>query len=121
VESKAANQKVVEQLRDYFRGRRHQFELPLDLCGSPFQLQVWQALQDIPFGSTRTYKQVATAAGSPRAPRAAGAACGRNRVPLIVPCHRAVGSDGSLTGFGGGLSLKRQLLAHEQDSAFSLS
>jgi len=113
VESKSANRKVLEQLRAYFRGRRRRFSLPLDLRGTAFQVRAWKALGRIPYGKTRSYRDVARAAGSPEAFRAAGMACGSNRVAIVVPCHRVVGADGSLTGFGGGLDLKRRLLAHE--------
>src|SRR3989304_6017924 len=93
VESKSANRKVLEQLRAYFRG-------------PPFQVRAWKALGRIPFGKTRSYRDVARAAGSPEASRAAGMACGSNRVALVVPCPRVGGADGSLTGFGGGLAPK---------------
>jgi len=114
-ESKSANRELAEQLREYFHGQRKEFALPLDLRGQPFQLRAWRALTRIPYGQTRTYKQVAAAAGSPGAYRAAGTACGSNRVAIVIPCHRVVGSDGSLTGFGGGLALKEKLLALEAD------
>lgn len=113
-ESKSANRQAQEQLRQYFAGTRKEFSLALDLRGTPFQLRVWDALRKIPCGRTRTYGQVARAVGSPRAFRAVGASCGSNPIPIIVPCHRVVGSNGSLTGFGGGLSLKEKLLAHER-------
>lgn len=117
VESKQANRNAVEQLRDYFRGQRRRFTLPLDLRGTPFQLRAWKTLARIPYGRTRSYAEVARAAGSPEAFRAAGMACGSNRVAIVVPCHRVVGSNGSLTGFGGGLALKQRLLAHEAGRA----
>lgn len=113
-ESKSANRQALEQLRQYFAGTRKEFSLQLDLRGTLFQLRVWGALRKIPCGQTRTYGQVARAVGSPRAFRAVGATCGSNPVPIIVPCHRVVGGTGSLTGFGGGLSLKEKLLAHER-------
>lgn len=112
-ESKSANREVLEQLRGYFRGQRRRFALPLDLRGTPFQLRAWEALGRIPFGETRTYGEVARAAGRPRAFRAAGMACQSNRLAIVIPCHRVVGSDGSLIGFGGGLELKQRLLQHE--------
>jgi len=114
VESRRENCAVLAALRDYFRGHSQQFHLPLDLRGTPFQLAVWRALRRIPYGETRSYKQLALAAARPRAFRAVGMACHANRIPIIIPCHRVLGSDGSLGGFGGGLTLKRQLLAHEQ-------
>jgi O-6-methylguanine DNA methyltransferase len=112
-ESRAANYELLAQLREYFRGRRRRFKVSLDLRGTTFQLRAWRALTKIPFGQTRTYQQLAQAAGSPQAFRAAGLACHDNPVAIVVPCHRVVGSNGSLTGFGGGLNLKRALLAHE--------
>jgi len=119
VESRRANREVLAALREYFRGQRRNFHLPLDLRGTTFQLAVWRALQRIPYGETRTYKQLARAAGHPHAFRAAGMACGANRIPIIIPCHRVVGSDGSLVGFGGGLALKQRLLVHERRFAGS--
>ncbi len=101
------------QLHDYFEGRRRRFELPLDPQGTPFQRRVWQAISRIPFGETASYAQVAVDAGNPNAYRAAGTACGANPVVIVVPCHRVVGSDGGLHGFGGGLPTKTWLLEHE--------
>ena len=98
------------QLDDYFAGRRKEFHLPLDLAGTTFQLLVWEALQRIPYGQTVTYGQLARGIGRPKAVRAVGAANGRNPVSIIVPCHRVIGSDGSLTGYAGGLDVKRALL-----------
>ncbi|MCY4344291.1 MAG: methylated-DNA--[protein]-cysteine S-methyltransferase [Gammaproteobacteria bacterium] len=104
---------VREQLDGYFAGRRQRFDLPLAPSGTAFQRKVLAALQAIPYGETRSYKEVAAAIGKPRAVRAVGAANGRNPIPIIIPCHRVIGSDGSLTGFGGGLAAKRALLALE--------
>lgn len=101
------------QLADYFRGERRHFLLPLDLRGTAFQQKVWEALTSIPFGQTRTYKQVAETIGSPRAVRAVGGANNRNPLPVIVPCHRVIGADGQLVGYGGGLPIKRFLLQLE--------
>jgi methylated-DNA-[protein]-cysteine S-methyltransferase len=101
------------ELREYFAGTRRHFTVPLDLQGSEFFCKVWEVLRAIPYGQTLTYTILATKAGRSRAPRAAGAACALNPVPLIVPCHRAVGSNGSLRGFGGGLAMKEALLAME--------
>jgi methylated-DNA-[protein]-cysteine S-methyltransferase len=98
------------QLRDYFIGRRRTFTVPLDMAGTPFQQAVWQALLTIPYGETRSYSELAKQVGRPAASRAVGAANGRNPVSIIVPCHRAIGADGSLTGFAGGLDVKRYLL-----------
>jgi methylated-DNA-[protein]-cysteine S-methyltransferase len=104
---------VVRQLEQYFAGVRREFELELAPVGTPFQLQAWQALRSIPYGTTRSYHQQATAIGKPTAMRAVGAANGKNPLPIVVPCHRVIGKDGSLVGFGGGLSCKQWLLAHE--------
>jgi methylated-DNA-[protein]-cysteine S-methyltransferase len=101
------------QLADYFAGRRLAFDLPLDLAGTPFQRDVWRALLDIPYGQTTTYGELARTvrpAGGWQAARAVGAANGRNPVAVVVPCHRVVGADGTLTGYGGGLERKRFLL-----------
>jgi methylated-DNA-[protein]-cysteine S-methyltransferase len=103
----------AQQLREYFAGQRRSFEVPLDLCGTPFQLRVWELLQHIPFGETRTYLDLALALGDVKAVRAVGAANGQNPVPIIVPCHRVIGQDGQLVGYGGGLWRKEWLLAHE--------
>ncbi len=104
---------VVAQLDEYFAGRRRAFDLPLDLAGTPFQREVWAALLAIPYGSTSTYAELARAVGRPDAVRAVGAAVGRTPVPIVVPCHRALGSDGALTGYRGGLERKRALLQLE--------
>jgi methylated-DNA-[protein]-cysteine S-methyltransferase len=101
---------VREQLRAYFAKELREFDLPLAPRGTPFQLDVWRALRAIPYGETRSYAQVARAIGKPEAIRAVGAANGANPLPIVVPCHRVIGSNGSLTGFGGGLSAKRFLL-----------
>lgn len=104
------------QLREYFAGRRTQFSVTLDMEGTAFQRQVWNALLTIPFGETRSYRQIAEQIGSPDAVRAVGAANGRNPVSIIAPCHRVIGSNGALTGFAGGLETKAFLLAHERAS-----
>ena len=101
------------QLEEYFAGRRKQFALTLDLSGTAFQRQVWRALLTIPFGETRSYAQIARQIGHPGAARAVGAANGRNPLSIVAPCHRVVGSKGSLTGFAGGLDVKARLLAFE--------
>jgi len=105
---------VASQLAEYFAGRRRSFTIPLRLTGTPFQQEVWTALQDIPYGETTTYGELAQLLGKPQASRAVGLANGKNPVSIIVPCHRVVGSTGGLTGYGGGLDRKRQLLAHER-------
>lgn len=101
------------QLTEYFEGQRRVFELPLALAGSPFQLRVWRALQDIPYGETISYGELAHRIGVPSASRAVGVANAHNPISVIVPCHRVIGADGSLTGYGGGLSRKRWLLELE--------
>ena len=103
-----------EQLGAWFLGQRRDFDLPLRPRGSPFQLTVWQELMRIPYGETRTYGEIARSLGRPEASRAVGAANGRNPLSIVVPCHRVVGADGSLTGYGGGLKRKRWLLEHER-------
>jgi methylated-DNA-[protein]-cysteine S-methyltransferase len=101
------------QLGDYFAGRRRAFELPLEFRGTDFQKRAWEALLTIPFGETRSYSDMARAIGCPTAVRAVGAANGRNPISIIAPCHRVIGADGALTGFGGGIEAKAWLLAHE--------
>lgn len=101
------------QLRDYFAGRRRSFDLPLSPRGTPFQLRVWQVLNRIPFGQTWSYRQLADACGNGKAMRAVGAANGRNPLPIVVPCHRVIGADGRLVGFGGGIETKAALLRLE--------
>ena len=105
---------ATRQLDDYFAGKRRTFDLPLAPTGTPFQRDVLSALQQIPYGETRSYGDLAKAVGRPKASRAVGAANGRNPLPIVIPCHRAIGSDGSLTGFGGGLPAKRFLLDLER-------
>ena len=112
-------QDAARQLQAYFKGARDTFELPLDLHGTAFQLSVWQALQRIAPGTTCTYGDIATALGSPAAVRAVGGAVGRNPVSVIVPCHRVVGRDGSLTGYAGGVDRKRALLRLEHVALFT--
>ena len=104
---------AIKQLREYFAGKREAFDLPLVLDGTPFQLSVWRNLQIIPYGQTVSYLDLAKKIGNPKAVRAVGLANGSNPIPIIVPCHRVIGSDGSLTGFGGGLPTKQKLLALE--------
>ena len=105
---------AVTQLDEYFNGARRDFELPLDLQGTEFQVAAWNALADIPYGHTASYGQQAASIGRPKAVRAIGGANGRNPVGIVLPCHRIVGADGSLTGFGGGIEVKKWLLDHEQ-------
>jgi methylated-DNA-[protein]-cysteine S-methyltransferase len=101
------------QLKEYFQGKRKSFSLKLDLIGTKFQNDVWQALLAIPFGETRSYGQLARQLGNPRATRAVGAANGRNPISIVVPCHRVIGASGKLTGFAGGLETKAHLLELE--------
>ena len=104
---------VVSQLRAYFAGELQQFSLKLAPKGTEFQLEVWEALREIPFGQTRSYKSIAERGGRPQAVRAVGAANGANPIPIVVPCHRVIGASGELVGFGGGLPIKRFLLELE--------
>lgn len=104
---------VIRQLQAYFRGELREFDLPLALEGTDFQRRVWNALRGIPYGETISYLQLAEQIGNPKAVRAVGLANGSNPIPIIIPCHRVIGSDGSLTGFGGGISTKKKLLELE--------
>jgi len=106
--------RLEQQMDEYFESKRREFDLPLDPVGTEFQRLAWDALCTIPYGSTRTYTQQAAAIGRPRAARAVGAANGRNAISIVVPCHRVVGANGKLTGYAGGLDVKRFLLEHEQ-------
>jgi len=106
---------AIAQLDAYFAGQRHRFDLVLVPDGTPFQQDVWSALMNIPYGETVSYGELARQLGRPRASRAVGAANGRNPIPIIIPCHRVIGADGSLTGFGGGLAIKRRLLKLESE------
>jgi methylated-DNA-[protein]-cysteine S-methyltransferase len=108
---------VRRQVNEYAKGKRQVFDFELEAEGPEFNQLVWKALCDIPFGTTTSYGAVARTIGYPKAARAVGAANGANPIALIVPCHRVIGSDGSLTGYGGGLPLKRKLLAHEAQVA----
>src|SRR5580692_1667422 len=113
VEDKKPFKEVVRQLQAYFEGKLKDFDLPLVLEGTEFQLLVWRNLQKIPYGETVSYGQLARRIGSPDAARAVGLANGSNPIPIIIPCHRVIGSSGDLTGFGGGLPVKKKLLALE--------
>jgi len=107
---------VLEQLKEYFDGSRTRFQVKLDLQGTPFQCQVWEALQCIPYGRTVSYGDIAKQVARPKASRAVGAANGHNPVSIIVPCHRVIGANGKLVGYGGGLPIKTALLELEQSS-----
>lgn len=109
----AITEACSRQLHAYFQGELTIFDLPLAPCGSEFQRSVWQALQEIPYGETRSYRDLAAAIDRPKAVRAVGAANGRNPIAIIVPCHRVIGANGKLTGYAGGLPRKQWLLQHE--------
>ena len=109
----AVLRKAHKQLDEYFAGKRHTFDLPLSPAGTEFQVKVWTTLASIPYGETISYAQLATRIGKPSAMRAVGAANGRNPLPIVLPCHRVIGADGALTGFGGGLPTKQFLLKLE--------
>ncbi len=119
VEDRAAFREAITQLEEYFAGRRKRFDLalrpagPSGRPGTPFQQRIWEAMTAIPFGETVSYGELARRTGAPAAVRAVGAACGANPIPIVIPCHRVVGSAGRLTGYRGGLAIKRQLLALE--------
>jgi methylated-DNA-[protein]-cysteine S-methyltransferase len=104
---------AARQLKEYFAGKRREFDLPLRMEGTEFQQRVWRELTKIPFGETRSYGQLAKRLNNPNGSRAVGLANGRNPIAIIVPCHRVIGADGSLTGFGGGIDRKEWLLTHE--------
>lgn len=110
------NALILTQLREYLRGTRRAFALPIDLRGTPFQLSVWKAVEEIPYGTVTTYGELAREIGHPSATRAVGQAVGANPVAPVIPCHRVVGTSGALIGYGGGLPLKERLLALEQGS-----
>ena len=109
-----ANRPYTRQLAEYFDGRRERFDLPLDLNGTPFQLSVWGELCAIPYGETRSYGEIARKLGKPRAARAVGMANHDNPIAVVVPCHRVIGANGTLTGYAGGLDRKKKLLSIEQ-------
>jgi|SRR5437867_6158895 len=112
----AANGPYMGQLREYFHGKRTCFDFPLDVEGTPFQMAVWRELRKIPYGHTRSYGDIAKSLGKPGAARAVGMANHNNPIAIVVPCHRVIGHDGSLTGYGGGLHLKQKLLSLEQQT-----
>lgn len=107
-------EKAAGEIMEYLEGKRRSFQIPIQMSGTPFQEKVWEALRGIPYGETRSYGEIAAQAGSPGGARAVGAACGRNPIMILVPCHRVVGSGGKLVGFGGGLPMKEYLLALER-------
>lgn len=105
---------AARELEQYFAGERREFDLPLAPEGTEFQMRVWRALREIPYGETRSYGQIAAAVGNPKASRAVGMANNKNPIAVLIPCHRVIGADGSLTGYGGGLENKRLLLDMEK-------
>lgn len=109
---------IIVQLEEYFNGKRRFFDLQLCMIGTPFQKKVWNSLKAIPYSETRSYKDVAVQISAPRAVRAIGSANNRNPLPIIVPCHRVIGSNGALVGYGGGMDKKEYLLSLEQQKAF---
>jgi methylated-DNA-[protein]-cysteine S-methyltransferase len=112
------NRNVLNQLKEYLRGELQRFDCKLDFKGTPFQKRVWSALARIPYGQTRSYKEIARAIGHPRAFRAVGNANGQNSMPLIIPCHRVIESNGGLGGFGHGVQVKKELLGFEKAHGF---
>jgi methylated-DNA-[protein]-cysteine S-methyltransferase len=110
------NEKVLQELHEYLRGTRRGFSVSLDLCGTPFQRSVWEAIAAIPYAGTVTYSDIATKVDRPTALRAVGQAVGANPIPIVIPCHRVIGKSGRLIGFAGGLPLKERLLALERGS-----
>ena len=113
-EDEAAHKLALTELAAYFAGNGRTFSVPLDPRGTPFQRLAWDAVAAVPYGETRSYREIAQAIGRPAAVRAVGAANGANPLPLIIPCHRIIGANGDLTGYGGGIEIKRRLLAMEQ-------
>jgi len=120
-ESKSTLAPYLRELNDYFAGERREFSFPLDLRGTEFQLACWHALLEIPYGETRSYRDLAEAIGHPHAYRAVGMSNNRNPVAIVVPCHRVIASSGALCGYGGGLEIKRKLLEHERAGLHSYS
>ncbi|MFU0831916.1 MAG: Methylated-DNA--protein-cysteine methyltransferase [Oscillospiraceae bacterium] len=108
--------RAAAEIQEYFIGKRKQFDLPLSPRGTEFQKRVWHALQSIPYGETRSYRQIAEQIGSPKAYRAVGMANNKNPIAILIPCHRVIGSDGSLIGYAAGLDIKSRLLALEQEN-----
>lgn len=105
---------VLTQLRERLNGEREDLDMPLDLCGTPFFKKVWEVMQQVPWGETWSYQELARRAGRPKAVRAAASACARNPIGILVPCHRIISSDGGMGGYGGGLDMKRKLLESER-------
>ena len=114
IRAEAPLKTVVEQLKGYFAGARRDFDAPLAPQGTEFQQRVWRCLREIPYGATISYSELATRVGNPKAFRAVGLANGQNPIPIVIPCHRVIGKDGTLVGYGGGLAIKEKLLALER-------
>ncbi len=114
-ENRTPFEKVIVELKEYFQGERKSFDVPVKPVGTPFQQKVWEKLFEIPYGETVSYGGIAHRLGKPKAARAVGSACKSNPIPIIIPCHRVIGSNGNLTGFGGGLEIKRMLLSLESE------
>lgn len=114
IEDKSRNQIALEQLREYFNGTRKTFSIPLDIQGTSFQKQVWEAVAQVPYGQTCSYSEIARRIGKLKSARAVGMANHNNPVPIVIPCHRIIGANGSLTGYGAGISIKEKLLHLEQ-------
>ena len=117
VEETSLIKKAKQQLDEYFAGARKDFDLPLKPSGTEFQMKVWEALKEIPYGETRSYQQIGGRIGCPKASRAVGQANNRNPISVIIPCHRVIGANGKLTGYGGGIDIKEKLLALESELA----
>jgi len=117
IENPDKNLYVIQQLKEYFDGKRKKFDVKLHLVGTPFEKRVWKALMEIPYGKTASYAEIALKIGKPTAFRAVGNANGKNPIPIIIPCHRVINSSGELGGYGGGLDLKRRLLELEANHA----
>ncbi len=113
----ALSESAIEQLNEYFTGKRKEFDLPLAPSGTLFQQKVWAQLREIPYGQTRSYKDIALAVGSPKGFRAIGWANNKNPIAIVIPCHRVIGADGSLVGYGGGLDMKQKLLDLEKKNS----
>jgi O-6-methylguanine DNA methyltransferase len=118
IEDYSAIQEVIREIEEYFQGSRNKFDIQMDLRGTAFQKQVWKQLELIPYGSTCSYKDIAKAVGNPNAVRAVGGANNKNPIPILIPCHRVIGTNGTMTGYAGGLNIKEALLNHEK-SAFA--
>jgi methylated-DNA-[protein]-cysteine S-methyltransferase len=113
--------RAEKELTEYFEGKRREFSVPVHVWGTPFQKKVWRTLESVPYGQTRSYQEVARKAGNAKAARAVGMANNRNPVPILIPCHRVIGKDGSMVGYGGGLPMKKRLLKLESGDTIRIS